>query len=71
MLQCTMHYEGLNDNVQGKPLKEFHKYYLRENSTHACVLLHSCMCAVRHTTGLVYIYTVKLTHTSYENETKG
>ena len=70
MLQCTMHYEGLNDNVQGKPLKEFHKYYLRENSTHACVWLYSCMCAVTYyRTGINY--TVKFYHTSYDHETKG
>ena len=43
-----MHYGGLNDNMQGKPLKEFRKDYLHENSTHACVLLYSCMCAVTY-----------------------
>lgn len=56
MLQCTMHYGGLNDNMQGKPLKEFHKDYLCENSTHACVLLYSCMCAVTYyRTGIIIL----------------
>ena len=53
MLQCTMHYGGLNDNMQGK---QFHKDYLHENSTYACVLLYSCMCAVTYyRTGIIIL----------------